>query len=378
MEALIELLNSFEEGVAKGTTRNRTQIVGGLRSIENAAVTLSNRGGLPPGTKSICLRIKQLAGDIRTGIESRELSASEFREIVRTKLGQLSTALKRNIQGKLHASDKEQVRQHEAAPDTAEEINAIIEEYGYSQGVVRGKNEHYAEHLNMMMEKFLYSLTLQELRSMDMEVFASLSPDDWIEGDLHGFGHIKRNLLHKSDDEYKALSESYKHLTKLLPKHVEVAKAISYPVIPLFNDIEALKNPRKLETAGFDVTQVGDHFIVLENQFILCLNTEELGFSKTFKMSRDKASLKSVKGSEADAAHNATHAIIRDFIDQINARSKIKYVLASNTIVRNPLNGKVALIWLIPEHSRHVLEQTLRTRKVDWDIPRHDITDGKV
>lgn len=115
MEALIELLNSFEEGVAKGTTRNRTQIVGGLRSIENAAVTLSNRGGLPPGTKSICLRIKQLAGDIRTGIESRELSASEFREIVRTKLGQLSTALKRNIQGKLHASDKEQVRQHEAA-----------------------------------------------------------------------------------------------------------------------------------------------------------------------------------------------------------------------------------------------------------------------
>lgn len=376
MNTLIELMDTFEEGVAKATLRSRSQIAGHLRSIENAAVTVSNQGRLPPGTKSIALRIRKLSADIRHGLESKELSAKEFRDVVKNKLGQLNTAFKQSISGKLSSAGKEQVREEHESQDTWPLIEKIVQEHGYDQssGVVRGRHHYSGEHLNAMMEKMLSSFTLQELRTMDMGIFESVTVDDLIEGDKHGFGHIKRNLFHKSDEEYRQLSESYKHLNKLLPRHVDVATAISYPVIPVFNDIDAIKNPHKLENAGFDVTRVGDHFLVLENQFLLCLNTEELDFGKALKVSRDKTKLRSVKGKAAQQAEDQTSSAVLDFLEQINMRSKVKYVLASDTIVRNPLNHKIALIWLIPEKSRHVLDQTLRTRKVDWDIPRHELT----
>jgi hypothetical protein len=41
--------------------------------------------------------------------------------------------------------------------------------------------------------------------------------------------------------------------------------------------------------------------------------------------------------------------------------------------VRNPHNPKIVLVWIMTEHSRKMLEASLRTRRVDWDIPRHNM-----
>ena len=370
MKTLIELLDAFEEGIAKGTLRKRSEIVNSLQSIENQTTTIANTGGLPPGTKSLALRIKQLAADIRKGLQEKELDAKEFRSIVRDKLGKLNTAFKLNTAGKLSASNKDEVRQHEAAPDTEAEIEELMQLHSFDQGVIRGKETWYGSQLNDAIYEMLSRMSLAELRGIDRHAFEAITADDLIEGMKHGYAHIVRNLLHKSDDEFKALSESYKHLKRLLPTHVDVAKAIRYPVVPLFNDIDAVKNPRKLENAGLDVTRVGDHFIVLENQFLLCFNVEAMGFQQVLKKARD-GSTRSVRNL---AQEDVT--AVNDFIEQVNQRSHVKYVLASNTFVRSPTNNKLALVWIIPEKVRLVLEQTLRTRRVDWDIPRHDLGHG--
>ncbi|MNR08437.1 hypothetical protein D3C85_1245920 [compost metagenome] len=139
----------------------------------------------------------------------------------------------------------------------------------------------------------------------------------------------------------------------------------------MFKDLDAVKNPQKLERAGLTVTRVGDHFIVLENQYLLCIDTEAVDMMTTMKYNRDKTKFVSIKNQKENNPE------IEQILNLINQRSNIQYTTASHTIVRNPRNPKLAFVWIVPEHTRLVLEQSLRTRQVDWDIPRHNLTDDE-
>lgn len=374
-DAIFEQLKAFEQGMAEGTLAKPSLIKAMLKEIITSATVLSNRGKLPQGSKSVLARITKLCDATLTGLQNKELTLSELRmDISRDKLGPLHTLLVKAVTGTVTDSDKEQARDYETDENKSAEIKRLLKDYKYGNLFVartQYDEEDAADDIGVYLSQ---NFTASQLRAITSDMMHNYSYEDFWNA-LYGkdakqhAGIIKRELTKKHDDEFAQLSESYKHLKDSIPKQIPHGKpfnAIAHPVVPLFDDINAMKDPGKLERAGFKVTPVGDHFIVLENQMLLCMDLERMHIPQSLRPSRDKTKLKSVNNSSElmDA--------IEEVLEIINRRAPQKFAIASTTIVRNPHNPKIVLVWIMTEHSRKMLESSLRTRRVDWDIPRHN------
>ncbi|MFA7287172.1 MAG: hypothetical protein WC052_05920 [Patescibacteria group bacterium] len=375
-DAIFEQLSAFEKGLAEGTLLKPSLIKAMLKEIITSATVLSNRGKLPQGSKSVLARITKLCEATLTGLTNKEITFTELRlDISRDKLGPLHTLLVKSVTGTVTDADKEQARDYETDENKSAEINRLLKDYDPGKtliGVTKYDSQDVIDDVGMYLSR---NFTASQLRAITKEMMHDYTYEDFWNA-LHGkdakqhAGIIKRELTKKHDDEYAQLSESYKHLKDTIPKqipHGAPFTAIAHPVVPLFDDINAMKDPGKLERAGFKVTPVGDHFIVLDNQMLLCMDLERMGVSASLRPSRDKTKLKSVNNSSElmDA--------IEEVLEIVNRRAPKKFAIASQTIVRNPHNPKIVLVWIMTEHSRKMLEASLRTRRVDWDIPRHNI-----
>lgn len=373
---LFKQLAAFEQGMAEGTLAKPSLIKAMLKEIINSATVLSNRGKLPQGSKSILLRLNKLVEATLTGMINKELTLPELRmDISRDKLGPLHAALHKAVTGSLSADDKAQVREYETDENKSIEIQRLLKEYNPGKTIIGGHQYDGQDVVDDVGAYLFNNFTASQLRAMTEEMVNEYTFEDFWNA-LYGkdakqhAGIIKRELTKKHDDEYAKLSESYKHLKDHIPKdvpHGAPFTALMHPVVPLFDDINAMKDPGKLERAGFKVTPVGDHFIVLEQQTLLCMDLERMGIAASLRPSRDKTKLKSVNNS------SELMEAIEEVLEIVNRRAPKKFAIASQTIVRNPHNPKIVLVWIMTEHSRKMLESTLRTRRVDWDIPRHNM-----
>jgi hypothetical protein len=374
-DAIFEQLTAFEQGMAEGTLAKPSLIKAMLKDIITSATVLSNRGKLPQGSKSVLARISKLCDATLTGLQNKELTLAELRmDISRDKLGPLHTLLVKAVTGTVTDSDKEQARDYETDENKTAEIQRLLKEYDPGKTTIGGHQYDGQDVIDDVGMYLSHNFTASQLRAITKEMLHEYTFEDFWNA-LHGkdakqhAGIIKRELTKKHDDEFAQLSESYKHLKDSIPNQIPHGKpfnAIAHPVVPLFDDINAMKDPGKLERAGFKVTPVGDHFIVLENQMLLCMDLERMHIPQSLRPSKDKTKLKSVNNSSElmDA--------IEEVLEIINRRAPQKFALASQTIVRNPHNPKIVLVWIMTEHSRKMLESSLRTRRVDWDIPRHN------
>lgn len=374
-DAIFEQLTAFEQGMAEGTLLKPSLIKAMLKDIITSATVLSNRGKLPQGSKSVLSRISKLCDATLTGLQNKELTLAELRmDISRDKLGPLHTLLVKAVTGTVTDADKEQARDYETDENKSAEIQRLLKDFKYGNLFV-ARNQYDKEDAADIVGSYLsQNFTASQLRAITSDMMHEYSFEEFWNA-VHGkdakqhAGIIKRELTKKHDDEYERLSESYKHLKDSIPKQIPHGKpfnAIAHPVVPLFDDINAMKDPGKLERAGFKVTPVGDHFIVLENQMLLCLDLERMGIAASLRPSRDKTKLKSVNNS------SELMEAIEEVLEVVNRRAPQKFAIASQTIVRNPHNPKIVLVWIMTEHSRKMLEASLRTRRVDWDIPRHN------
>lgn len=375
-DKLFELLSTYEQGMADATLRKPSAIKSQLSDIIREATVLTNRGGLPSGSKSVMSRIVKLCEDALRGLNAQEISLGELRlSMSRDKLGPLHTALQTAVHGKLSATDKAQVREYETDENKAAEIQRLTSSYDPGKTDIRGE-EYNAKDIHDLLGYFLATnFSVSQLRSITPEMLKPYSLREFYDTQngpnaQKNTGIIRRELSQKHDDTYAELSTSYKGLEKRIPAkipHGAPFTAITYPVVPLFDDINAMKDPGKLERAGFTVTPIGDHFIVLENQYLLCLDLSKMEVDSSIRMSRDNQKIKTVNNS------GALMEAIEQVLEIVNRRAPKKFAIASQTIVRNPHNPGIALVWIMTEHSRQMLEKTLRTRRVDWDIPRHNI-----
>lgn len=374
-DAIFEQLTAFEQGMAEGTLLKPSLIKAMLKDIITSATVLSNRGKLPQGSKSVLARISKLCDATLTGLQNKELSLAELRmDISRDKLGPLHTLLVKAVTGTVTDSDKEQARDYETDENKSAEIQRLLKDYDPGKTTIGGHQYDGQDVIDDVGMYLSHNFTASQLRAITSEMMHEYTFEDFWNA-LHGkdakqhAGIIKRELTKKHDDEYAQLSESYKHLKDTIPNQIPHGKpfnAIAHPVVPLFDDINAMKDPGKLERAGFKVTPVGDHFIVLEQQMLLCLDLERMHIPQSLRPSKDKTKLKSVNNS------SELMEAIDEVLEIINRRAPQKFALASQTIVRNPHNPKIVLVWIMTEHSRKMLESSLRTRRVDWDIPRHN------
>lgn len=392
-DEILDALSAYEQGLADNELRTITAIAAKLTEISNKAVILMNRGSLPSGTKSWVSRISKWAKETAEGLRNKQFkNLTEIRKVSKDQLGVMHAGLRQAINGGVSAANKEMVRtSFEADEDKQEEIERLIEAFDPGSTKIMGIQIE-PEKIELDVMRFLsLNFSASQLRSIQpylpleagqskpkrdpecvwnrttyLEIREALDPQHKSKASA-----LKRELVKKHDDEYAELSESYKDLNRRLPRNIQHAfTAIRFPVVPVFKDLAVYKNPRKLEAAGFHVTRIGDHFIVLDNQLLLCVDLKKIGIKDSLKLMKDKERMKSVNNSGELAA------AIMDIIGEINVtakRSGTKLVMASDTIARNPNNPSIALVWLIPEHSRMMLAETLNNTKVTWDIPRHNI-----
>lgn len=171
--------------------------------------------------------------------------------------------------------------------------------------------------------------------------------------------------------DMKKVIESYSKHFRSLPTTLRGMpfKALSLPVAPLFKDLSAQIEPARLSRAGFDVTQVGDGYLVLEDQFLIAFDYRDQGMESGVR--KVKGGFRAVRHTGPARTRHKDSAIdkLREILDKLNARSSVKYALASMKFVPNPRNPKLWLAWIVTEHQRTQLAQTLRTVEVDWGLP---------
>lgn len=392
-DEILDALSAYEQGLADNELRTITAIASKLTDISNKATILMNRGSLPSGTKSWISRISKWAKETSEGLRNKQFkNLTEIRKVSKDQLGVMHAGLRQAINGGVSAANKEMVRTtFEADEDKKEEIDRLFEAFDPGSTKIMGIQIE-PEKIELDVMRFLdMNFSVSQLRSIQpylpleagqpkpkrdpdcvwnrttyLEIREALDPQHKAKRSA-----LKRELVKKHDDEYATLSESYKDLNRRLPRSIQHAfTAVRFPVVPVFKDLSVYKNPRKLEAAELQVTRIGDHFIVLENQLILCVDLNKIGIKDSLRLTKNKERMKSVNNSGELAE------AIMDIISDINKtakRSGTKLVMASDTIARNPNNPSIALVWLIPEHSRKMLAETLNNTQVTWDIPRHNI-----
>lgn len=393
-DALVKALNVFEEGMAENTLKRKSDVTKRLDDILNQATILLNQGSLPTGSKSTLLKIKKLVKETADGLRNDVFtSLGPIRRISQDHLGVLHAALNAQLGGGLTADEKAQVRDNYSSDDdTTSEITRLMAAFDPGSLTVGGSKvdpdvarSHVAQFLDQ-------NFTLSQLRAIqpytgeqtpggkpvknpdcvwnDLTYTEVLAAAEETPKGKTKLAALKRELVKKHDDDLAALSESYKDQLRRLPRTLKHPFApVYYPVVPIFQDIGVYKNPTRLENAGLKVTRVGDHFIVLENQLLLCVDLDRIGIKGSFRLTRDGQKLKTVNNN--NELESEIHKII-GFINETAKHSGTSFALASDTLVRNPNNPRIALVWLIEEKVRKKLANTLTNTKVQWDIPRHD------
>lgn len=390
-DRVLAALDAFESGMAENTLKSKSAIIAKLESISLEATTLENQGKLPSGTKSTLSKLNRLSKETASGLRGDVFqNLTAVRQIARDHFGTLHTTLLNQLSGGLSAEQKEFVRENYANDeDKFDELKRLMDVFdpGTLQlnGVKVDKREALAQVAHFLNDNF----TLSQLRSIKPleekdgkvvksdsvwnqvtypDIVAALQPDAKGKSKLSA---LKRELVQKHDDDLAQLSESYKELVRRLPHSLKVPfKAVYYPVVPVFHDLGAYKRGR-LENAGFTVTWVGDHFPVLENQLLLCVDLDKIGVKDSMRPTRDGQRMKTVNNN------NELESKIMDIINQLNETARhagTSFALASDTIVRNPNNPRISLVWLIEEKVRkHLANIMANNTKVTWDIPRHNI-----
>lgn len=368
-DELVTKLDAFEQSVSSGKLPRRSVLIEQLTSITNDIVVKQNQRSLPPGSKSLLSKLSRLANDLITGLRSPEvMSGKDFILVVRDKFGPLNTALTGvNSGGQLDADQKAQMRTLENDEDKNGAIEALLKGWEYGPTVMNGTNRAGQEAYDDV-RSFLHSnFSLDQLKSFDREAWDSITYKEIFERTPETTKKMRGELVRKAEGDYKALSESYRDIAKRLPTKIAVGafSAIKFPVVTVWSEVAASKNEFILRNAGFKVTRVGSHFAVLENQYLLCIDLDKAGVGESIVLKENhRARVKKTDGPLWNTAQN--------IVNTINERSPVKYAVASHTVVRNPRNARIAMVWLITEHQRRALTETLHSREVDWDIPRHN------
>jgi len=398
-DAVLNALTAFEEGMAKLTLKSKRAIIASLETISSECTVLVNQGSLPPGTKSTLLKIRKLVKETADGLRNDVFSnLTPIRKISHDHVGTLHAALVQQLDGGLSANQKEQVRNSYASDeDKAEEIERLVKAFDPGTLLVAGVKRPLEDALTDVAEFLDRNFTLSQLRSIrpytgefteggkpkkDPESkWNQITYPEILAADLNDpkskakLSALKRELVQKHDDDLAELSESYKELVRRLPRQLRHPfSMVYYPVVPIFQDIGAYKNPSRLENAGLSVKRIGDHFLVLEDQMLLCIDLDRIGVKGSLRLTRDGQKMKTVNNN------NELEVAISDIVGQINETARhtgTSFAVASDTIVRNPNNPRIALVWLIEERVRRNLTNTLNNTKVQWDIPRHKMTESK-
>jgi hypothetical protein len=395
-DAVLDALTAFEQGMAELTLKSKKAIIASLETISSESTVLINQGGLPPGTKSTLLKIRKLVKETADGLRNDIFpNLTPIRKISQDHIGTLHTALVQQLDGGLSADQKEQVRNsYVSDEDKAVEIERLIQAFDPGTLMVAGVKRPLEDALTDVSEFLDRNFTLSQLRSIQPytgELTAGgkqiKDPDcKWnqitypeiLAADLNDpkskakLSALKRELIQKHDDDLAKLSESYKDLVRRLPRQLRHPfSMVYYPIVPVFQDIGAYKNPSRLENAGLSVKRIGDHFLVLEDQMLLCVDLDRIGVKGSLRMTRDGQRMKTVNNN------NELEVAISDIVAQINETARhtgTSFAVASDTIVRNPNNPRIALVWLIAEKVRKQLHNLLGgNTKVTWDIPRHNM-----
>lgn len=393
---LIKALNAFESGMAENTLTRKSDIIKRLEEISNQATILLNQGSLPTGSKSTLLKIRKLVKETAEGLRTDVFSSlGPIRRISRDHLGTLHSALTLQLGGGLTAEEKTQIREsYVSDEDTSAEVERLIEAFDPGSLTIGGTKVDLQLALNHVRQFLDQNFTLSQLRSIQPYKSGELTPGgkpvknpDSVWNDLTysevlaaseetpkgktRLAALKRELVKKHDDDLATLSESYKELSRRMPRTLKHPFApIYYPVVPIFQDIGVYKNPTRLENAGLKVTRIGDHFIVLENQLLLCIDLDRIGIKDGIRLTKDGQRMKTVNNNSA--LETEVHKIV-GHINETARHSGTSFAVASDTIVRNPNNPRIALVWLIEEKVRKKLANTLTNTKVQWDIPRHQM-----
>lgn len=366
---LIAELDAFEQTVSSGKLPRRSVLTAQLDSIKKEIIIKLNQRSLLPGSKSVLNKISRLADDLITGLASPEvMSGKDFVIAVRDKFGPLNAALTNIGKGKsLDADQKAQMRTLESDEDKTSVINSLMEGWNFGPTKING-DDRSGQDADEDVRYFLHSnFSLDQLKMFDREKWDQVTYKEIFLRNDDTTRKLKAELVRRGEADYKALSESYREVSKRLPHNIAHGPftAIKFPVVTVWQEVAASKNEFIMRNAGFKVTRVGSHFSILENQYLLCIDLDKAGIGDAIVLTKDKRTkTKKTDGPLWDTAQK--------IVNTINARSSVKYAIASHTIVRNPRNARIAMVWLITEKQRLALTETLHSREVDWDIPRHD------
>lgn len=393
LDKLFDAMDSFEHAMATRSIKSRKGSIDGLNAIAAQVVTVLNRGtSFKPGVKSILLRIERLVNETVKAIANGDYgNLTEIRQVSANKLGPLNAMLRGQNAGVKATNDqKAQVREYEKDEDTQDEIAFLTDPANYNPGKTKiGQHEYVGQDIVDTVGSFLHwNFSKSQLNSLVRAIKEYKShvehrtPIDENVKEIAEYWNgltlmdilaaapktpalreIVTALTKHHDDDLKDLAESYKSLAHRLPASLPAGtpfKAFYYPVVPIFKDFDASRSPAKLERAGFTVSKIGSHFMVLENQLLLCVDKHALESLYT----------KTVKGHTTKEIFGL---YMQEVLDAINSRFPKKYALASYHVVPHPKNPNLGFVWLISEHARVALSQSLHSTQVDWDIPRYDM-----
>lgn len=367
---LVTELDAFEQTVSSGKLPRRSILIAQLTQIKNIIIIKLNQGKLPIGSKSTLSKLSNLADALINGLKSPEImTGNVFVTSVRDKFGPLNTALTKLNKGEtLNADQKAHMRTFEGDADKTGAINALMEGWKFGPTKFDGATERDDEDMDNIVRHFLHNnFTADQLKTIDRAKWDQITYKEIYKSNEESIRKIKAELVQRSENDYKALSESYRSVSGRLPTkipHGGAFSAIKFPVVTVWSEVAASKNEFIMQNAGFKVTRVGAHFSILENQYLLCIDLDKAGVGQSIVLTKEKARTRQVNAALWGTAQN--------IVNTINERSPVKYAIASNTVVRNPRNARIAMIWLITEKQRMALTKTLHSREVDWDIPRHN------
>lgn len=379
-EALIKNLDTLESGLAKNALRNRKTILGLLNDISGQVTTLTQKGAaLPKGSRSELSNLSRVVRDCHSGVSTGRMTYQGLREASRDIIGKINKKLKLFDEGLFEGTDQN-------APKTGPN-----KEYA-TEALIKGKVEKLSQ---LMLKKYVTDIgttakakvsimeRVKDLTPILSEKFAKFTQKELVElnpqelVDNYTIEEIAgltlsdlREYATKIPDDVRALNDSYKKFYRRLPTALSNPfSVIQYPVVPLFADFTAGMDNGKLEHAGFKVSRVGEHYIVLEDQYLLVLDTEKLGIKSAMRTDR-KGRLKSVKNSDDLHDPSSPSFVINEVLELINGPSNTKYVVGSSVPIKNPRNPKHILVWIVSQKARNALDRVLRSAEVKWDIPR--------
>lgn len=176
-----------------------------------------------------------------------------------------------------------------------------------------------------------------------------------------------------ADRMMKAATAKYQRYYSKLPNKFPAGQMfdiIKMPVVPLFESMALNINPAPLRRAGIKVTQIGDGFMVLEDQHLLAFDRTKVGWESSLKKRGGVTyGPRRLSGPKQEESNFNQMMTIHQIVDELNARSGQQFVLASSSFIANPRNRNMMYAWLMPKQQESRLRFTAASMKVRWDFP---------